>query len=269
MPIALAVVGLSVATASCSLAFLRCFWQLKSHGMLRIRIFSFLVFFLSLLGWLAFLRSSGDALSWRIGFERITNLPSGVSPVFPVLFLALGLATWIYSHLARRRLYRLSYLPSSPSALEKGKTHFEKILVTMRATRSTVNEMLVYPVRAAMQVNAYLSFVLLVLLVFALIRLTVRGWPRSLEGTWFDNVYSFLLFARSRSLFSEASSFELCGRRFGRCFIWPSSCHCRPPTIASRRASRDGSTTSRMISGFARRSFSSRAPPCAGAVPKS
>ena len=65
----------------------------------------------------------------------------------------------------------------------------------MRATRSKVNQMIVNPVSAAMQVSPYLLFVLFVLSVFALIRLTARGWPRSLEGPWFDNVFSFLLFS--------------------------------------------------------------------------
>ncbi len=195
VPIALALVAVSIVTASCSMAILQYFINFKSNAIFKLKFFSAAIFFLTLLCWFAALRSSGDIQNWRLDFERITNLPSGVSPVFPVLFLAAGLATWIYSHLARRRLYRLSYLPSSPKAEEKGTTHFEKILVTMRATRSKVNQLIVNPLSAAMQVSPYLLFVLFVLLVFALIRLTARGWPRSLEGTWFDNVFSFLLFS--------------------------------------------------------------------------
>jgi hypothetical protein len=195
VPIVLALLAVSVVTASCSLAFLQYFNKFTSHVIVKLKIFSFVIFILTSLGWAVFLKSSVDARSWRLDFERITNLPSGVSPVFPVLFLAAGLAAWIYSHLARRRLYRLSYLRSSPSAEERGETHFEKILVTMRATRSKVNDMIVHPLSATMQVNPYLLFVLFVFLVFGLIRLTTRGWPRSLEGTWFDNVFSLLLFS--------------------------------------------------------------------------
>ncbi len=195
VPIALALVAVSVVTASCCLAWLQYFMEFKHHAIFRMTIFSIAIFLLTLLGWIGVLKSFGDVPSWRLDFERITNLPSGVSPVFPVLFLAAGLAAWIYSHLVGRRLYRLSYLPSSPSAEADGKTHFEKILVTMRATRSKVNYMLLNPGSAIMQINPYLIFVLFVLLVFALIRLTARGWPRSLEGAWFDKLFSFLLFS--------------------------------------------------------------------------
>ena len=50
----------------------------------------------------------------------MTNLPSGVSPLFPVLFLAGSLAAFVSVQLERRRLYRLSYLPSTLSSALSG-----------------------------------------------------------------------------------------------------------------------------------------------------
>ena len=77
VPIALALAAVSVVTASCSVAFLLYCFTFKSYAIFKIKLFSAAIFFLALLGWSAFLRSSGDVQSWRLDFERITNLPNG------------------------------------------------------------------------------------------------------------------------------------------------------------------------------------------------
>ena len=77
------------------------------------------------------------APKWMLDFERITNLPSGVSPLFPVLFMAGSLAAWIYFRLASRRLYRLSYLPSTLQGelARDGDSRSQKILRLMRVEK--------------------------------------------------------------------------------------------------------------------------------------
>jgi hypothetical protein len=127
--------------------------------------------------------------SWRLYFERITYLPSGVSPLSTLLFLTGAMFAWIQSRLARRRLYRLSYLPSTlPENLlsDEKLSRSQETLVSMREARATVDSLILYPWRAVKQMTPLLPWGLLLLLALYLIRSITRGMPRSFEGRWFD-----------------------------------------------------------------------------------
>ena len=124
----------------------------------------------------------------RLDFERTTNLPSGVSPLFPVLFLAGSLAAFVYFQLARRRMYRLSYLPSTlPSELSRdGGSHAQQILQRMHEYREDIDQLIAKPARAITRVNPILLFTLIILFALFFIRLYFRGPARSFEGSRFD-----------------------------------------------------------------------------------
>ena len=124
----------------------------------------------------------------RLTFDRLTNLPSGVSPIFPILFLSAAFAAWIYSSLAQRRLYRLSYLPSDVVAQEERKdsAQFTRILIDMRKTRGEVDHMIASWRANPLHDSPLIVCLLALLFIHIGIRTYFRGLPTSLEGTFFD-----------------------------------------------------------------------------------
>ena len=128
---------------------------------------------------------------WRLTYERITNLPSGLSSIFPLLFLSVATGAWIYSNLSRRRLYRLSYLPSASAAekSEAGVTHFEEILINMRKTREEVDRLIATRHIPLADENVLLVWAICLFLLHIIIRSLVRGLPASLEGFRFDVLF--------------------------------------------------------------------------------
>ncbi len=140
------------------------------------------------------LASSGaflNLINWRVVFERFTSLPSGVTPVFPVFFLATTFAIGVYFQLAGRRLYRLSYMPSELRSDEADPiaAHFEKILIEMRKTRNEVDELVSRLRHVLGESNLWLRCVIGFVFLHVVIRCSIRGVPRSLETRWFDLVF--------------------------------------------------------------------------------
>src|SRR5262249_48585706 len=127
----------------------------------------------------------------RLYYERTTNLPSGVSPLFPALFLAASIAAFIESQLARRRLYRLSYLSStlSPEHSADRASQSQAILKRIRHLREELNALLAAPVRAAPRAAPVLLFSLLMLAILFFYRLRFRGPARSFEGFSMDWIF--------------------------------------------------------------------------------
>ena len=132
---------------------------------------------------------------WRLTFERFTMVPSGVSPLFPVLFLGIGCAAGVYFQLARRRFYRQSYLPSDigDAEAQPGTAHFEKILIEMRKTRADVDKRITQMFHALGESSLWLRIASAFLFIHMGIRCLSRGIPRSLESSWFDRAF-WLLF---------------------------------------------------------------------------
>jgi hypothetical protein len=125
----------------------------------------------------------------RVTFERVSNLPNGVSPIFPVLFLAVGLAALFHSRLIRRRVYRSSYLVSEPAAVEpKGpnESQFEHILREMRKMRVEVDRMIATRHPDLPNENPLILCAIFLLYVHIFFRWCFRDLPSSLEGPWFD-----------------------------------------------------------------------------------
>jgi hypothetical protein len=171
-----------------------------ARTLLRRRYFVFsLVIIAVIAGWslcLLYSWDNGAVPAWRLDFERITNLPSGVSPLFPVLFLAGAIASWIHSQLARRRLYRLLYLPAiAPDdvAQDEG-SQPEKGLHELRKARQAVDCLITKPAHSIGQVSFLLRWGLVLSFVLLLIRRGTRGMPRSFESYWFDHVFWILFF---------------------------------------------------------------------------
>lgn len=151
------------------------------------------IFVLVFAGWSLYLRSNAVISDRRLDFERITNLPSGVSPFFAILFLAGAFASWIHSQLERRRVYRLSYLPSLlPEDVVQEASQPERCLLKMRKVRQAVDRLIKEPLYCIGRVNPFLRWGLSLLLVLSLIRFGTRGMPRSLEGRGFDVIFWFL-----------------------------------------------------------------------------
>jgi hypothetical protein len=138
-----------------------------------------------------FVIASDASAEIRLDFERTTNLPSGVSPLFPVLFLAGSLAVFISSQLTRRRLYRLSYLSSTLSSDLSGDcgSESQRLLSRLRQKRENISQLIVMPLHAAFRADPMLLFVLFLLLTLFLLRLYYRGPAGSFEGRWFDYIF--------------------------------------------------------------------------------
>jgi hypothetical protein len=128
---------------------------------------------------------------WRLSFERFTSLPSGLSPVFPVVFLAVAFVAWVYSQLAWRRLYRLSYLPSSEKDSKRTNQalHIQEILIAMRKNRGKVDRLLSQWWVAVARANPALWCVVAFLIVHMMIRFASRRLPGSFEGPTFDRIF--------------------------------------------------------------------------------
>jgi hypothetical protein len=186
---AVSLTSVSLISASSALAFLD---FLGARGFLRRGRYVFFpaVILLAAVWWWAFFETA-DVPPWRLDFERISNLPSGVSPLFPLIFLAGAIGCWIESQLARRRLYRLSYLlATSPEGVprEPG-SQPEKRLREMRMARKVVDRLITGPAHAVMQVHPALPWGLLLLFLLLFIRTGTRGMPRSFEGFSFDRAF--------------------------------------------------------------------------------
>ena len=154
----------------------------------------------------------------RLTFERMTNLPSGVSPIFPVLFLTVAIGGWIYAQLARRRLYRLSYLPSDSQATrdDNAATHFEKILINMRKARGEADRLLATSRVPLGDDNPFLICGIALLIVHLIVRTKFRGLPVSLEGFWFDHVFWLLFLLLFLSVIRRARHLRLLWRTIQR-----------------------------------------------------
>ncbi len=139
---------------------------------------------------------TGTTVHLRLAFERVTDLPSGLSPIFPILFLSVALGAWIASQLARRRFYRLSYLEDSePDQKPVGvPTHFENLLPKMRGARESCARMIAKPLSAYRHVNVFLRCTVAIFLLLPFIRLLTRGLPRSLEGHRLDMLFWSVFF---------------------------------------------------------------------------
>jgi hypothetical protein len=133
--------------------------------------------------------------NWRIAFERFTSLPSGVTPVFPVFFLASSFAFGVFFQLTGRRLYRLSYLSSEvqDDAAEQNAARYDKILIETRRGRTEVDRLITQLPHAVFETNLWLKIALGFLVTHIFIRCMLRGIPGSLETFWFDFLF-WLLF---------------------------------------------------------------------------
>jgi hypothetical protein len=133
----------------------------------------------------------------RLEFDRVTNLPSGLSPIFPVLFLAAAMMAWMYAQLVRRRLYRRSYMETIPADHLPRELPFQKILYDMRKNRESVNNIITRPFKSAKHVHRILLWMIPIVLCMCFVRLLTRGRPRSYEGWYFDVaiwvVFAFML----------------------------------------------------------------------------
>ncbi len=136
----------------------------------------------------------GAKAPWcELWLERVGNLPSGLSPVFPVVFLACGLVAAVLAQLARRGLYRASYLPSSPrDTTAVIRERFWQVLHKMREAREEVDVLLVSPGYAWWYAPPLLVWAILLGLAVLAIRFFIHGFPRSVEGWWFDHCYWLL-----------------------------------------------------------------------------
>ena len=130
---------------------------------------------------------------WRLAFERFTCVPSGVSPIFPALFLAIALVAAAYFQLASRRSFRMSYLPSdeTESKERQAASHFERILIMMPALRTEVDRLLYkfWEPQNVTQSNKALLCLVIFLILHIIIRSLIRGLPHSLEGGVFDGIF--------------------------------------------------------------------------------
>jgi hypothetical protein len=142
----------------------------------------------SFAGWCWFLQSDTDPVR-TIDLDRVSNLPSGLSPIFPVAFLGAGLAALIHAQLTRRALYRKAYLPFKQPRKdeEEPKSQSARILKLMRERRTEVDKLLRSPWIAAPQLNRpWILAPIVVSGLFFFIRASTRGIARSFEGYGFD-----------------------------------------------------------------------------------
>jgi hypothetical protein len=192
----LALLGASLVAGSTALALAEFGIALRgARASLRVRLnrlrllFAFLGILISLTSLLSLILivvATEAKSNWRLTYERITNLPSGVSPVFPLLFLAGAVLAWIHAQLARRRLYRLSYLSEKLPRAEKDHP-FEKILGQIRRSRvENIDCLIRKPLHVLARINPALSWGLIFLFCALVIRLLSRGWIGSFEGPFFD-----------------------------------------------------------------------------------
>ncbi len=135
-----------------------------------------------------------SALGRRLEFERVVNIPSGVSPYFSVLFLAVALGAWVYAQLSQRRLYRHSYLNTTQADMLAKKIYseklpFDELLFAMRKKRETLNILITKLHKGLEHTNRSLNCVLLLFFAIVVIRVAFRGPPRSFEGIVFDRVF--------------------------------------------------------------------------------
>ncbi len=191
--LSVALAAVSVVTGSTMLALLEYTHVSKCEESNTLIFYGFTC--AALCFWLSFLIAFDGTPLWRLEFDRVTNLASGVSPVLPLIFLAAALGAWIHAALAGRRFYRMSYLPSSPEAEKAAHTHFEEILVAMRKTRSKVDRLITSPYAAVTEANSFLLAALFIVSLLAAIRICTGGPPRSLEGSWFDTLFWPVFFA--------------------------------------------------------------------------
>jgi hypothetical protein len=131
--------------------------------------------------------------SWRLTYERFTSVPSGVSPVFPALFLALALAAAANFERSAHRSYRMSYMPSEESTIQENTnaTPFERILIKMRKARLDVDRRLYkfWERKNVTGANLVLVCASIFIMLHIIMRLLYRGLPHSLETTTFDRVF--------------------------------------------------------------------------------
>jgi hypothetical protein len=152
------------------------------------RVLFGLAFVSALIGLLVYVAVSEIPPPSRLSFERYSNLPSGVSPLFPVQFLVGTLVAFVYFQLARRSLYRQSYLPATLSAevsRDRG-SRSQQVVRRLREQREEIDELISKPLQALKQVNPIVMATLSLLALFYFIRLYFRGPARSFEGYWFD-----------------------------------------------------------------------------------
>ena len=180
----------------------------------------------------------------KVAFERISNLPSGVSPIFPVLFLSTGAAAFIHFQLARRRLYRMSYLRSDPKETKRGDadSHFEAMLKEMRVIRGKVDRLIATSRIGLPQENPLVLCGIFLLYIHMIFRWSFRDFPSTLEGRGFNWAFWLLFLAVFTSIVWRTIKLRASGGRCGRCFTSPSIFPCRTPTIESLPASRNGSS---------------------------
>ena len=133
----------------------------------------------------------------KVAFERISNLPSGVSPIFPVLFLSTGAAAFIHFQLARRRLYRMSYLRSDPKETKRGDadSHFEAMLKEMRVIRGKVDRLIATSRIGLPQENPLVLCGIFLLYIHMIFRWSFRDFPSTLEGRGFNWAFWLLFLA--------------------------------------------------------------------------
>jgi hypothetical protein len=170
----------------------------NTHGFLRRyrrRLF-WAVAVTSYAAWCWFLQSAGNPAE-AIDLERVGNLPSGLSPIFPVAFFGAGLAALIHAQLVRRALYRMAYLPSKQPDKREGepKSQSALILERIRDRRTDVDKLLVSPWIAAAQLSRpWIVAPVVVAGLFFIIRISTRGIARSFEGLVFDVAMAVLAF---------------------------------------------------------------------------
>ena len=170
-------------------------WVIVAYITCWVSLFMFMVYQIYLI------HPSPQVDSWRLTFERFTSIPSGVSPVFPALFLAIAFIAAARFELTSRRSYRMSYIPSKERKPEKGSipTHFERILISMRTARLGVDRRLYkfWEIRNVSRSNRILLCACMLLLLHIFIRSVVyQNMPHSLEARAFDPIFwSFFMIA--------------------------------------------------------------------------
>jgi hypothetical protein len=131
-----------------------------------------------------------------LAFERGMILPGGVSPLFPVLFVGVAAAAWIYTQLRRRHLiteYTVDN-PPVPEVAPGQRPAVVALLYQCRQARAEIQELFERPLLAFRRVDSLFPLLILLLDGFFLVPVLSRlSW--SPEHWTFDVVFWALFVA--------------------------------------------------------------------------